>query len=270
MSTQQWAQQQACGALLASQIPSITEETVRRSYHEHSAHYDCHGCGVAETKEKQYLQCSKCKQSRYCSKECQRSHWKEHKDICKLVCKHRSSKKAGSGSLTTQDCKERMELFNEKYTPMMQVATSWELKQSAEEMITIFELEDLPAECKAPRLGIKSFRQESIRSQPNSIQDYHTDCLNHRTHPSHTRTVFALLLWTHANSESTVSVLSFSFEGGVEDSGIFKAEGRGVLRSRAMQIGICHQEASKYVETINDMARGRKKNLSKAAKPRRR
>jgi hypothetical protein len=49
---------------------------------------------------------------------------------------------------------------------MMQLATYFELQLSAEDMIMIFELEDLPAaECKAPRLGIKSFRQESIISQ---------------------------------------------------------------------------------------------------------
>jgi hypothetical protein len=45
MSRQQRAQQQALGAFLASQqLPSITEETVRRSYHELSDLYKCHGC----------------------------------------------------------------------------------------------------------------------------------------------------------------------------------------------------------------------------------
>ena len=43
MSSQQRAQQQALGAVVASQIPTITEETVRRYYHEFSIsnYYDC-------------------------------------------------------------------------------------------------------------------------------------------------------------------------------------------------------------------------------------
>jgi hypothetical protein len=260
MSRQQRAQQQALGAAsVASQIPTITEEAVRHAYHEVSSHYKCDGgCGIAETKAKQHLQCSRCTEAKYCSKECQRSHWKVHKGICNLNSSY--SKNA------------RWELFQEKYNPMMQLATSWELDESAEEMVMIFELEDLPVECKAPRLGITSFRQESIRYQQDSIQEYHTEYLIHAP-PSDGRK-FALVRWTtqKANGEPIMMIIHIPFDVALDKEdesahGILQAS-RGLPRDT--QNGGCHQEASKCVNTINDMARGRNKKLSKAAKPRRR
>lgn len=38
----------------------------------------CPSCG----KPGKFL-CSRCKSVRYCSKECQKAHWKEHKKVCK-------------------------------------------------------------------------------------------------------------------------------------------------------------------------------------------
>ena len=260
MSRQQRAQQRALGAFLASQILSITEETVRRSYHEGSDYYKCNGCKVAET-------CSKCKKSRYCSKECQISHRKEHKGMCKLISD--TSSRTSSGSMVIdEDSKERLDLFREKYLPMMQLATYWELdEESAEDMIMIFELEDLPVECKAPRLGIKSFRQESIRSLPDFVQDYRTKCLI-QAPKFDCRIIFALVLRPQAIGEPSMvcSMFPFVFVNEDEDRGILKAAGL----TRDMQIDICHQKASQYVKTMNAMARGRNKKLSKAAKPRRR
>ena len=46
---------------------------------------DCHNDGD--------LRCSRCKKVNYCSKECQRSDWKQHKKQCKKPEKERSSSK---------------------------------------------------------------------------------------------------------------------------------------------------------------------------------
>ncbi len=57
----------------------------------------CHYCDKAETKSAhvfgmakapvKLMQCSRCKTALYCSKECQRADYKNHKDICKGVAK---------------------------------------------------------------------------------------------------------------------------------------------------------------------------------------
>ncbi|EMC97935.1 hypothetical protein BAUCODRAFT_407676 [Baudoinia panamericana UAMH 10762] len=40
----------------------------------------CGGCGAAS--EIGLLTCSKCKTRKYCCKECQKAHWKNHKPVC--------------------------------------------------------------------------------------------------------------------------------------------------------------------------------------------
>jgi hypothetical protein len=40
----------------------------------------CDNCGIIPLKT---FRCSACKFAKYCSKECQLSHWSEHKEICK-------------------------------------------------------------------------------------------------------------------------------------------------------------------------------------------
>merc|ERR1712098_654381 len=47
-----------------------------------SAERTCAFCGVVQLKMKI---CSRCKQVNYCSGQCQKSHWKEHKRQCKKM-----------------------------------------------------------------------------------------------------------------------------------------------------------------------------------------
>ena len=41
----------------------------------------CENCGKPESSGRKLLQCSKCRHARYCTKECQRSHWRTQ--VCK-------------------------------------------------------------------------------------------------------------------------------------------------------------------------------------------
>jgi len=40
-------------------------------------------CGKVEASAGAFMQCSRCKQAHYCSKECQVMSWKHHKKTCK-------------------------------------------------------------------------------------------------------------------------------------------------------------------------------------------
>ncbi|GMI04035.1 hypothetical protein TrLO_g275 [Triparma laevis f. longispina] len=39
-------------------------------------------CGYPGCREPAPLKCSRCKETNYCSKECQKDHWKFHKKLC--------------------------------------------------------------------------------------------------------------------------------------------------------------------------------------------
>eukprot|EP00040_Diaphanoeca_grandis_P015157 m.77136 g.77136 ORF g.77136 m.77136 type:complete len:100 (-) comp24981_c0_seq3:542-841(-) len=44
---------------------------------------DCAACGKADAESR----CSGCRTVKYCNRDCQRSHWKKHKKLCKLPVK---------------------------------------------------------------------------------------------------------------------------------------------------------------------------------------
>ncbi|VDC07630.1 unnamed protein product [Peniophora sp. CBMAI 1063] len=44
----------------------------------------CAGCEADETARHTTRACSACQLTRYCSEQCQKKHWNEHKAICKL------------------------------------------------------------------------------------------------------------------------------------------------------------------------------------------
>lgn len=45
---------------------------------------DCSYCGKIESNDESFKKCGNCELYRYCSKDCQRKDWPQHKKICKL------------------------------------------------------------------------------------------------------------------------------------------------------------------------------------------
>ncbi|KAF8198326.1 hypothetical protein K438DRAFT_1933655 [Mycena galopus ATCC 62051] len=57
--------------------------------HKPSLKTSCEKCRVRPDQEGTgYSICASCKVSRYCSRECQKSHWKQHKKLCQTRVKH--------------------------------------------------------------------------------------------------------------------------------------------------------------------------------------
>lgn len=45
----------------------------------------CSSCGAEAGPERSLLRCSRCQVVWYCNAQCQKDHWKAHKEICKRV-----------------------------------------------------------------------------------------------------------------------------------------------------------------------------------------
>ena len=45
----------------------------------------CNGCRKVQSEKAKFLQCSKCKAVKYCSRNCQKKHWQEHKVLCNAI-----------------------------------------------------------------------------------------------------------------------------------------------------------------------------------------
>jgi hypothetical protein len=52
---------------------------------KHDMSDQCAKCGKAQSLVGRLKKCQVCQKTYYCGKECQRSHWKEHKKVCKTL-----------------------------------------------------------------------------------------------------------------------------------------------------------------------------------------
>lgn len=67
----------------SSSNPNISSVLVPSSSTRLEGLNECHNCGKDKKEDgKELMKCSRCRIARYCSSECQRGDWKEHKKVC--------------------------------------------------------------------------------------------------------------------------------------------------------------------------------------------
>jgi hypothetical protein len=96
----------------------ITPAKIRELYSTFDAHIKCGNCGAREPLDAEFATCGKCQTIPYCSRACQKTHWKAHKQVC-------------SGDLFTEETNKliarvarRLERVAHVYGPMISRACS--------------------------------------------------------------------------------------------------------------------------------------------------
>jgi hypothetical protein len=72
------------------------QETVSTTKRINKFHH-CNNCSTKETVSGEFNICSVCKLVRYCSRNCQKKHWDEHKTLCTAIKNLYTSTERGLG-----------------------------------------------------------------------------------------------------------------------------------------------------------------------------
>jgi hypothetical protein len=64
---------------------SFTSKVIKELRHKHNKPHECADCdAVSSQAGNSLLMCSRCRDRKYCSVECQKRHWKIHRKVCEL------------------------------------------------------------------------------------------------------------------------------------------------------------------------------------------
>ena len=244
----------------------ITVQEIRLLYQ--NEFYECSypDCEKEETKRNKFKQCSRCQAAKYCSKECQTKHWKaEHKSYCRdIKIVDDGIESDNINELESDDNLHRIEKFQEQYGPLVQLFalctmisySTKNVNQSQDLLnkthVPVIILEDLPPSTKSPKLSIEGTSFVGMEQLTDSIKSSYEE--SRRLHETSTNSGFIVYtcLYYVCPETGTPSHSYFPYFYGEE----YVGWGRQNTRSRYFQ----------YMNTINDMAAGKAKELIAAAK----
>ena len=92
-----------------------------------------HTCACCGVKTEKRLQCSRCQSITYCSAECQRAHWKQHKKSCEdfdtvFAKSQEKLKKAGLVPADTLSARDRASIEQSQKKHLKEILSSGSLK----------------------------------------------------------------------------------------------------------------------------------------------
>jgi len=243
----------------------LSADNVKKLYTEGGDKYECKhfGCRNKETANAKHKKCGKCGIVNYCSRECQITDWPQHKKGCR---QWRNQKLEDKNSTTNEnDGFKRIFNFSRKYSPLCcSIAQHlFPIKTSRKGTIAMIYLQDLPEDCKFPRMEIESVGRADIKDIPG---DFGTQCLQSvnrerklvQDRGNDPNDVICALL-SHPKTTSFI-VLPFVLH---DDTDPFKGTPTAA-KTVINQFFDC--EVDRIVRTINSLARGESKDLKSAKK----
>ncbi|OEU13580.1 hypothetical protein FRACYDRAFT_241920 [Fragilariopsis cylindrus CCMP1102] len=226
------------------------------------------GCGKEETKQNKFKKCSRCWSKKYCSKECQKKHWKDGHDMkCEAVKVIDGGDKIVKMEVGIDDIDDtnyqRIEYFKEKYGRLIQLIALQVLligpnNENPDQTlynkthVPILFLEALPSSAKYPRLSIQTAVTLPIAMLGERYQEslYETIRLYENSKDPKSFVVNVGLSYHETGKKNATVCTPFTF-----GSDFLNWKGKDV-----------HSLYERYKNTVNAMAGGNAKDLIAAIK----
>ena len=215
----------------------------------------CGFCGREEPPEEEYLACSRCQTQVYCSRNCQKLHWKAHKRI-------QCFEKSDQGAAEINGISRRLKRFTNLFGPLMRNASLACLflhkidhpAASLETHVIIIKISDLTGkDVKKPHLRVDNIAVQAIADVSEGMREQ----LEHfwkskRSHHAKRHACILFLEYDHRPDYgaylSTITVRCFDNDPFLN----VNADQRTVLASMMS-----------WIQAINGIAKGERPDLYK-------
>jgi len=150
----------------------IPAPIIRDLYLQHlGSHIKCECCGKRESLDEEFARCSRCQTIPYCSRDCQKKHWKQHKTTC--------YEHSDEMTIAVDKLVRRLDRFSNLFAPMlsMLLVAKHGLYRMENKRATprthamMVHVSDLPDDAKKPRLRIDKVEPCAISDLSDSNQN---------------------------------------------------------------------------------------------------
>jgi ribosomal protein L40E len=249
----------------------ITPATIREVYRESfGAHTKCENCGAREPLDAEFATCGKCQTSPYCSRACQKTHWKAtHKQVC-------------DGGLFTEEAHKliarltrRLDRVAHVYGPMISMACSMKFsihnlndsKVSPRTHVMMVYLSDTPSPSDPSDANAKAVKRilqiDKVDLKPmTELPSGHLKNLQDglKFYQDTSKVMAYFLVYETAGGPFLRPIMSSYQDNPFEDS-----------KKRLKKMSVAKRNtvsnvSEAWIQAINDMATGKRPDLFAAAK----